>query len=187
MSKPMDKTMDLSKMMQIKNKIHNWLERIMPPGASLRPVGETFFWGLAAASVYSWIFLARLANERDKLFYTDMFGDEHLIENAVMPDFVYLIQGCLLLFYILAAVMLVFIVFNYMYYRRGTKSIYTMRRLPNKWEIHKRSIILPVLAALAVLAAAFVTLMIHYGWYMLITPDECLVSGQLAKLWRGML
>ena len=38
-------------------------------------------------------------------------SSEDVSTNAVMPDFVYLIQGRLLLFYILAAVMLVFIAF----------------------------------------------------------------------------
>ncbi|MBO5973666.1 MAG: hypothetical protein J6Q16_03105, partial [Clostridia bacterium] len=90
-------------------------------------------------------------------------------------------------FYLTALVMVAFILITSTYYRRGTTSIYTMRRLPSRWEINKRSLPLPLLAAITVMVLAFIVLMIYFAIYMCATPEQCLRPDQWAKLWREIL
>ena len=164
-----------------------WFEHLMPPGAPLRPFFEVFFWGLGISVFCSMWFLAKYFDRREELYYTDRFGDIYLRGDAVMPDFVNILSGTMIWFFVLALLMAAFIVYNYGGYYRGRKSIYTMRRLPNRWEMHKRSIVLPVMAALLTLVVAFAVLLIYYAIYMNCTPEQCLRPDQWAKLWREIL
>ena len=163
-------------------------DRLAPPGMTLKPIEDSLVGGSIISSIWSVIiFLIRYCLKYDNLYYTDFAGVSHLKEGAVMPDFVYIFSDSLMLFNILALAMLGFIIYFYAYYYRGSKSIYTMRRLPNRWEIHKRSIVLPLLAVITVLAAAFVMVMICFGLYMIFTPDQCLTPDQWSKLWREII
>ncbi|MBR4303821.1 MAG: hypothetical protein IKT81_00680 [Clostridia bacterium] len=163
-------------------------ERFAPPGMPLKSMSNSVVGGSIISAFWALlIFLIRYWQKYDNLFYTDYAGVSHLYEGAVMPDFGYIFGDSLMLFNILALSMVGFIVYFYAYYYRGGKSIYTMRRLPNRWEIHKRSIVLPLLAVITVLAAAFVMVMICFGLYMIFTPDQCLTPDQWSKLWREIL
>jgi uncharacterized membrane protein YqhA len=90
-------------------------------------------------------------------------------------------------FLILALCMLALIVYHYAYHYQGSKSIYLMKRLPNRWEMHRRCITLPLLAALICLIAAIAFLLIYFGIYMVFTPKECLTLGQWQKIWSVLL
>ena len=87
---------------------------------------------------------------------------------------------------LVVAVVLVlgFIVYHYLYYRQGSKSIYLMKRLPSKHELHKRAIALPMLAILGCLVAALIVMLLYFAIYMLATPKQCLLPNQWQKLWR---
>ena len=104
-----------------------------------------------------------------------------------MPDFVTLLGHYLIGFLLVALCMLAIVAYHYLYHRQGSKSIYTMRRLPDGMVLHRRCWTLPVLMALASLLAAFVLLMIYYAIYMFVTPDACLTPGQWQKLWSVIL
>ena len=177
----------MSKEKSSRHQTEQLFERLMPPGASLRPFFETFFWGIGISAACSMGFLIRFADRKSDLYYKDALGIVRMRGDAVMPDFVSILGGCLWGFYLTALVMLAFILVNYTYYRRGTKSIYTMRRLPSRREIHKRSLPLPLLAAITVMVLAFIVLMIYYAIYMCATPEQCLRPDQWAKLWREIL
>ena len=74
--------------------------------------------------------------------------------------------------------------YHYAYHRQGSKSIYLMRRLPSKLELHRRCLTLPIAGILIALLTAFLLLLIYYAVYMNVTPAECLMPGQWQKLWR---
>jgi uncharacterized membrane protein YqhA len=101
-----------------------------------------------------------------------------------MPDFIDIFEGSLGGYFILSLCMLLLIALRYAYYYQNSKSIYLMKRLPDKFELHRRCIILPVMAALSCAVIAFLVLLLYFGHYMLFTPDACLTPGQWAKIWR---
>lgn len=168
-------------------KMAQLYEHLVPPGASVKTIRDVLWSGITVSGLYSLTFLIRYIDKRESLFYTDSVGRKHLTEGALMPDFADIIGDSLGLFWILAVALLGFIIYHYMYYRRGSKSIYLMRRLPSAWEIHKRSITMPVLVSVCTVICAFIMLMIYFAIYMLATPDKCIVSGQWLRLWEGLL
>lgn len=63
---------------------------------------------------------------------------------------------------------------HYLGHYRGSKSVYLMRRLPDRWEYHRRCLAVPVLTVLAAAAAFGLQTGLHYLCYLLLTPKGCL-------------
>lgn len=62
-------------------------------------------------------------------------------------------------------------------YFRSSKSYYTMKRLPNRWEYPLRCALLPVGGALALFVSAQLLLLLMGGLYLWATPANMLVAG----------
>ena len=62
-------------------------------------------------------------------------------------------------------------------YFRSSKSYYTMKRLPSRWEYPLRCALLPVCGWLALAVAANLLMLLAGGIYLLATPDWRLPSG----------
>lgn len=161
------------------------ISRYAPPGLNLAPERNFFLTGLVCALLYSLGFFGRLTRAVNALYETRR-GVRVLLEGAVMEDFAAVLGGALAGFLVLALCMLAFLIYHYTYHRQGSRSIYLMRRLPSRWELHRRCLTLPVLAALLCLLAAFLLLVIYYAIYRSATPEACLSGGQWRKLWRGI-
>ena len=128
-------------------------------------------------------------NDAVVTLYAGAVGSSPLLEGVKMKYFAYLICGndpsyswyglpvfsvFTLLF--LGAVIVAFV--NYSGFRNGSKSVYLMRRLPNKWEYHRRCLALPLLAILAGLVSIPILLGLFYALYLHATPEQCLQPGQ---------
>jgi putative exporter of polyketide antibiotics len=159
------------------------LARHAPPGMELSFHRNLFEIGLVVAFLYSLKFLTRFSRLRSLLYDWDETG-KTLREGAEMADFAYIVDGALLIFYILAFAMLMTAILNYAYHRQGSRSIYLMKRLPNRWELHRRCLTIPLVSAALCLLAAFVVLLLYFGYYMIATPEQCLTPDQWQKIWR---
>lgn len=160
-------------------------ERLAPPGF---PLGaELIFFGCAAAmaALFSLLYLSDLSSAVENLY--DRFGTEQQIlrPDAVMPDFIVLLGPHLTGFPLLACSMVLFAAIHYASFYQGSKSIYLMRRLPSRWELHRRCLILPVLGAVTALLLGFALLLLYFRLYLLRTPAPCLTPHQWAKIWRS--
>lgn len=162
------------------------ISRYAPLGMNLAPVKNILIWGGLMSFVFSCSYFIALANGVNRL-YRVVRTDRVLREGAIMTDFVEVLNYALIGFAILALVMAALAVYNYAYHRQGSKSIYLMRRLPNRWELHKRCLAIPLVSVLMCAAAAFILLCIYYWIYMLVTPEVCLVPGQWQKIWSVLL
>lgn len=159
------------------------LSRYAPLGINVRSEWQGYVAGLAVAVVYSMIYLLRYFNARENLYEWTLKGRE-LIEGAVMPDFAELMDGTLLVFLAIALTMMGLVIYHYIYHRLDTKSYYVMRRLPSRWELHRRCLTLPMIGLLICGAAALIVTLIYYWIYMGYTPEECLMPGQWGRFWR---
>lgn len=158
------------------------LSRYAPPGLDLKPEKRVFVWGMGLSTLFSLFFLSEFASQRAGLYWT--FGAKPTLRpDAVMLDFVDILHPFLMGFLILALCMAAFIPIHYAYHHQGSKSVYLMRRLPDRWERHRRCWTLPLCGVLLCLAAAFVLLLIYFAIYMLATPKACLMPGQWRKIW----
>lgn len=162
------------------------LARWAPPGLNLKPEKQFFVIGILCAVLYSFVFFIRYTGALSNLYGYE-FGRRVLLPGAVMPDLYVLLENCWAGFAVLAACMLALIVYHYAYHRQGSKSIYLMRRLPNRWELHRRCLTLPLAAVLVCLLTALSLLLLFYGIYAAFTPKECLTPHQWQKLWSVIL
>jgi len=161
------------------------LSRFAPPGLELRQEKQFFLTGLVCAFVYSLLFLIPLRHAWNNLYQN--VGERILLPGAVMKDFGALLENSLAGFLVLACCMIGWIVYHYLYHYQGSRSIYLMKRLPKAWELHRRCLTLPLLGVLISFAAAFILLLIYFGIYLALTPEECLVPGQWQRIWRVYL
>lgn len=147
-----------------------------PPGVNIRQ-GIVYFIVAAAVSVlfslsYFYSFFEALEEVQSGL-------------QEYMPDFVELLGGSMIGFVFMVGFMVEAIIYLYVYHRLwGSNSTYTMRRLPKRYEMHRRCLTLPLTGMVISVALAFLILMIYYALYMTCTPPECLTANQWEKLWR---
>lgn len=156
------------------------LRALMPPGIDIPKEIRAAAYGLSAAFIYSLGFFINLSNEYSSLYY---YLDEKrlLRDGAIMRDFVDFAPSSMLIFIAVAISMIPLAAYHYIYHFQGSKSIYLMKRLPDKWELLRRCLAFPIITASAALILAVLLLLIYLAFYMLITPRSCLAPGQLSK------
>lgn len=162
------------------------LRQLAPPGYGLWHEMRVFLWGLCFSILYSVGFVVRFNDARNGL-YNFLGGKKTLLTDVLMPDMGELLGSALAGFLILALCMSATIFFRYAYFWQGSKSIYLMRRLPDKTQLHRRCLVQPLIACGLCLLAAFIMLLLYYGVYMFFTPKECLMPNQWQKLWSVIL
>ena len=151
------------------------LSRWAPPGMELR-FWKQFFWsGLFFSALYSMTFLMEFKSEWNGL-WADV-EKKILWNNARMPAFFELLDKSLFGYLVLSVGMVVMAVYSYGYFYRDSRSIYLMRGLPDRWELHRRCLPLPAVGILICTVTSLVNGMIYYGIYRLFTPVECLPAG----------
>ncbi len=99
-----------------------------------------------------------------------------------MTPFVNVLGVSLNLFPALALLSLVPIIIYYQMHWGSSKSIYLMRRIPDRWDLHRRCLTLPILMAVISLLMAVVLFWLYYGIYLLVTPEGALYSNQMDML-----
>jgi hypothetical protein len=162
-------------------------ERLAPPGIGEEAEIKWILSGMALSLLYSLRFLLAYFSAREALF--EWVGrDKLLIPGAMMPDFAQLLDGSLIGFGILMLCMVPLAVYHYAYHFQGSRSVYLMRRLPRRSELHRRCLALPALAALACALAAAALLLAYFGLYRAATPQVCLPPLQkIFTAWTGAL
>lgn len=167
-------------------KIKKFIERALPPGTPSRGILTFFLSGVLACQFYNMVvFWGRFFDK-----YWDLFIREDnvtLLSGELMTDFHLLHGGALRVHFIYAVISLALSIYLYSLYHQGSKSIYLMKRLPNSFERHRRALTLPIVLCALFIALATVSLLVNFGLYMLITPDECIKPLQWQKLWRSLL
>lgn len=162
------------------------IEKYFPAGIDRRQEIKWIVIGLSASFIYSLEFFIFLSNRYYSLF--TMRGKKLVLtEGAVMPDFVEVLGSSLTGFWLVALCMVALFAYHYVYHYQGSKSIYLMKRLPNRWELWRRCVALPALSAAAALCLAGLLLLIYLGIYLLVTPKTCLAPGQWQKIWNTYL
>jgi len=162
-------------------------KRLAPPGVNLKTQRNLFITGIGLAGGYSLFSFTVLLLAELELLYMWRGGRRVLDTTKVMEDFSEIVCVGLYGFGILAILTLTIIITNYVSYYQGSRSIYTMRRLPNPLERHWRCIALPILAIFAYAVLVFLLIALYYGIYCLATPDVCQPPQQWQKFWSVIL
>lgn len=161
------------------------LARLVPPGFPLDAELGFFWLGCIGAALYGLYVYASHYSAASRQLYGFVGHTKQLIPGAVMPDFVTLLPGVFTLVPVLIFVLIVgFGLSHYQFfYLGGSRSIYLMRRLPDKWELPRRCLALPLAEAAIVLLTAALLFLLCFLQYLTQTPPECLTPHQWAKIW----
>ena len=159
------------------------LSRHAPPGMELKEEKTLLTVGMSLSMIFSaFYFGSRYSNALSELYWRN--GTiRTLKDGAIMIDFVEILGEGLLGFLIVSALMIAAAVMHYVYHFYESKSIYTMRRLPSRWELHRRCLTLPAVGLVISAITAMIFLVVCYAIYMNMTPDVCLTPGQWQKIW----
>lgn len=146
-------------------------------------------WGACLLNSFSYFnSLPRCIN----MLYTTRFGKRVLLEEASMPAFDQVLGRSISAFWFLSILVLLLGLYHWFYHYQSSKSIYLMRRLPQRFELLKRCITFPLIAALLFAVSAVLLTLIYFALYLLFTPDGCLPSDPWqgffnALLWRKLI
>lgn len=100
-----------------------------------------------------------------------------------MPPFSLLLGPSLYGFWVSALAMVPLAGYFWALHTRLSHSVYLMRRLPNRWELARRCLTLPVLAALFFLGLSLALWLLDFAIYWTVTPDRFLPSSLWEALW----
>ncbi len=165
--------------------MRKFLEHNTPPGIDTTLLRSVFGIGMLLSSICSCGFIARYQHWYHLLqtWYTP--GHAGFAEaNPSMPPFNALLGSFLFGFVMLALIMLGFVIYHYFYCRQGSKSVYLLRRLPQKWEYHRRCWLVPVLCAATALLTGLVLGLIDLAVYLNVTPEHLLPDQIWQFDWR---
>lgn len=159
--------------MKVKETVRNWMERYAPPGIAISQEASYWLLMMAIATIWCLQFLLRYWECRASLY--EIRGQRRvLIEGAVMPAFSDLTMDLFEVFYLVILFCVVLMVYHYYYHYQGSRMMYLMRRLPNKWEVHIRCCVLPIMAVVLSIIYMLVLRILFYAIYILCTPSQCL-------------
>ena len=118
--------------------------RLAPPGTDLRREVWALLWGGGLSlgqAVFGFTRRFRTALQSHTLWYLRDHGSG---EEVRLPDFSVLTQGLFVTFWAFLVLSLGLAALHYRSFYSESKSIYTMRRLPDPGEFHRRCLALPL-------------------------------------------
>ncbi len=161
------------------------LTRLFPAGLDVRRELRAAGCLLAAGVMYSVVtFLYRYGRAYDALFeQTYVSGAARVLRSgAVMVGLGELVPGGLIVLHTLPFFALGLGAFHLFYHRQGSRSIYLMRRLPQRGELTRRVWAFPLVLVFVWLLTLTLLATLHYLYYTVRTPAPCIPAGQLREL-----
>lgn len=155
------------------NEKIKWLENYAPPGVGVSKHVRGYIALVGVATIQSMFFFLKYGNAMDEL-YTYRAGKRVLMEGAIIQSFEQITEGLFLTGYLECVAVLLMSIYYYLYHYQGSKMMYLMKRLPDKWEVHRRCWTLPIAGAVLMAAWMMILKMFYYVIYILCTPSQCL-------------
>ena len=130
------------------------------------------------------IFVIRYENARERL-YEDVLGRRLLRSGAQIDPLAEILSGTFRLAVVYGILTLVNIAGNYMTFYRESKSIYLMRRIPDRWELPRRCAAVPLIGLAAGLILTAILICLCNLIYFKATPPQCIPAGEHFLFWRA--
>ena len=165
----------------------NW-DNLVPPGLPGREQVRHLLAAVGAASVVTMLsFAIRLSGAISQLYeYDSVLRKNVLIPGAVLPSYPGIAFWSLWPYPLLATYLVIQGAANWGSYYRGSRSIYLMRRLPDRWEALRRAVLLPLLGLAAAVLLAAALWLLGYWCYVTVPPEQCLDASVRAGLLQGL-
>ena len=164
--------------------MNDFFKRNSPPGIELKQEWRVFLIGnIVSVCISFFAFIDKYRDARNQLFFYEI-DKRMLIDGAIIAPFSSLFSVYFSGFFFVSCFMLGYVIYHYLYYRQDSMSIYLMKRLPNKRELHRRALTVPCLAVLATIGVALAAILFYFIIYILATPKACLPYAALREIWR---
>ncbi len=147
--------------------------RFMPLGINMEKTNAFFgvciFIGIAGHFVFYGKYMLRLSEISDSIKGVTIDASMRMTPFWELQEHAY--YG-----YLLAVLMALFLQawWNYQYYNKTTKSVYVMKRLPDRWEYRRTIWIGPVIQALIIILIMVIQTLADLCLYVFMTPDIAL-------------
>ena len=146
---------------------------LFPPGADGKTEVTIFCIWLFACVMVSFQFFFRYAEAYRGLFYWEK-GERFLYPGAYIGDYTDILGKSLIGFPMLILLMALFAGFHYYLYHMESKSIYLIKRLPDRRYLWKTCVNAPLIGTLVTLAVMGLLFLLYLLFYRAVTPPECL-------------
>lgn len=162
--------------MKKKQQVLTWLNDHVPLGINGAnhagwiaggTTGAALFHFIGFATYYDYC-LGTLYRDEKRTILIDPNGQDRWV---YMPSFGEMIENRYYLFIMIALFMAALAIYNYKYHFQSSKSIYLMRRLPDKGDLARRCLTLPLLGILTCIILAVIVTGLCYWVYMTNTPE----------------
>lgn len=165
------------------NSFACWMARQVPPGLDWWTEIKWAISGLVVGTLWSLAaFAYQLSNACNRL-YDWVGGQRVLVESRTIDPFPELLDQAMAGFLLGMALTIPLACYHYAYHYLGSRSIYLMRRLPDRWDLWRRCLTVPVLLVVLCLVAIELLTILHFLMFLLLTPSPCLP----AEPWRQLL
>lgn len=146
---------------------------------------------IAAVLISTLSFWSRLQSHMSALYD---YPSGAYIPGRAIPTYIYLLSAeasnlAITVFFpftlvVVGAILLA--VWNYLGFRRETKSVYLMKRLPDRWELSRRCLALPLLTLLACGVLVPLLTGLFYGLYLYLPPPEAIPPDNGKIFWANI-
>lgn len=150
-----------------------WLRKYAPLGIPYEKHIRGYFALVACATCCSMFFFLQYGNALDRL-YIYRAGKKVLMEGAFIDSFGQITEGLFLMGYVVSIAVFLMVIYYYLYHYQGSKMMYLMKRLPDKWDVHRRCWTLPVSGAVLMVVWMKFLELVYYAIYIIFTPSQCL-------------
>ena len=159
------------------------LERYLPLGMEKTPVIRWLWGGALLGLVFQIVFHNHYFCATPTLYVWNT--QQQILSGAetapLASQLGYSLYGCVIGMLSMIPLAVYFWSFHY----QGSKGIYTMRRLPRRWELIVRCLSIPALGVLLYALELLVLLLLNFAIYWLCTPEQCLPPFSWAALFGG--
>lgn len=115
--------------------------------------------------------------------YVQIFPDTRMDDFYAMTIFPFLYVSIFFGFVLTSFVAVILAISYYRGFREGSHALYLMHRLPDRWELARRCLALPLITIGVCALSVLVLTLIFFGIYALITPKEAMGPNQWKLLW----
>ena len=152
------------------------LSSLAPPGADVKKELKWTVIAITASALRSLFFIRRyLQGYRYSMQCYEYSVTYDVLFAEQMPPFGRLISGLFTGFWMVIIGMVILGVFHWRMHFGASRSIYLLRRLPDRKELIRRTIGMPLLGTVIDMAAAVILLLIYYLIYRYVTPAVLLL------------
>lgn len=167
----------------MRSKFSCFMERQVPPGLDWWAEVKWTVSGLIVGALWSLAaFSYQFFNACRRLY--DWNGVDYvLVESRTITPFPELLVQAMAVLLLGMVLTVPLACYHYAYHYLGSRSIYVMRRLPDRWEVWRRCLTVPVALAALLLVVIELLTFLYFLSFLLLTPAPCLPQ----EPWRQLV